>query len=176
MTCDYSKPLAPAIHIYCIEACQQKRIHQTWVNLTADVALAQKQIDDFLASSPVPNPKEWGIIETREFSAIEIRYWQPLDLLCFQARLLIEYGAVASHAFNYYGKDLVELMLSQCYQGEWDSLDAFTSEQFNQRYENVISHDLKQFFDLKKFFDYLFEHEYDFFEVDEDYYCIFKRR
>ncbi len=125
----------PQVWVGCWEAYSAGHLHGKWIDATQDPEDIDTEIAAVVASSPVPNAEEVGIFDTENMEGMEPNSCRGEDI----ARLgefIAERGVLGAKVAAYYGgnlDDAIEAFERFC--GEFDSLEDYAEEFFNETHE-----------------------------------------
>ena len=128
----------PRIYVACLAAYNSGYLHGEWVAATQDVELIEKEIQEILDSSPVPDAEEWAIHDYDNFyeAGDYLGEYPNLENVVQTARFIEEYGNIASKLINHCGNiDEAIRIFEEDYSGCYKSLAEFAEEVSRERYE-----------------------------------------
>jgi antirestriction protein len=121
----------PRIYVACLSAYNAGILHGAWVDANQDPEDIHQEIQEMLAESPEPSPEEWALHDFEHFGSFHLAEYDDIETVSALARLIDEFGEmVASTVWGHVAGDADEArrLLEECYQGAWDSLEAWAED------------------------------------------------
>ena len=126
-----TKKETPKIYVACLSAYNAGTLHGTWIDADQDAEDIQEEIQEMLSDSPEPVAEEWAIHDFEGFGSFRLAEYEDIETVSALAQLIDEFGEmVASTVWGHTSGDADETkrLLEDCYQGAWDSLEAWAEE------------------------------------------------
>ena len=121
----------PRIYVACLSAYNAGTLHGSWIDANQDAEDIYEEIKEMLSESPEPAAEEWAIHDFEGFGSFRLAEYEDIETVAALARLIDEFGEmVASTVWGHVSSNADEArrLLEECYQGAWDSLEAYAEE------------------------------------------------
>jgi len=144
---------APRIYAACLSSYVAGRLVGRWIDANQDPDDLQAEVDAMLAASPEPGAEEFALHDFEGFHGIELHEYESLEDVSKLAAFVVEHGELgaAVHAHTGNLDEAIEL-LESCYQGEWDSLEAWAEDYLEQTGQlAALPSQLRMYFDYAAF-------------------------
>ena len=154
---------APQIYVACLASEERGIFHGVWVNATLPLETIQKQIDEMIEKSPIPDAERYAIRSYRGFGSFELAENESIEFeVRIKALLFVKYGELASRIFDYCNKDLDDtvLALTHHYIGAYASERDFAVTLFNQSYLKNPDTEIEPYLNYNQFRKHIFECDY----------------
>jgi antirestriction protein len=106
-------------------------LHVTWIDANQDTEDIHEEIQEMLSDSPEPVAEEWAIHDYEGFGSFRLAEYEDIETVSALALLIDEFGEmVASTVWGHVSSnpDEARRLLEECYQGSWDSLEAYAED------------------------------------------------
>ncbi|QTA82354.1 Antirestriction protein [Desulfonema limicola] len=116
----------PKIYVACLSSYNSGILHGKRISANQDAEDIQKEIQEMLKQSPVPDAEEWAIHDYEGFYEIRISEYEDIETLSNVAQNIEEYGEAYAHYVSDIGdmEDEIE-QFEEAYRGEFKSKDDF---------------------------------------------------
>jgi antirestriction protein len=121
----------PRIYVADLAAYVAGTLHGCWIDANQEADDIQEEIQEMLDESPEPISEEWAIHDYMGFGSFHLAEYDDIEAVSALARLIEEFGEmVASAVWGRAGGDADEArrILDECYQGSWESLEAWAED------------------------------------------------
>ena len=129
----------PQIYVASLSDYNNGILHGRWIEATEDPEAAQDQIDEMLAESPTTKKygdvaEEWAIHDYEGFGNIRVGENEALSTISLWARGIHSHGLAFSAWVAHVGETNDETIqqFEDCYQGAWESTDAYAENFLDQ--------------------------------------------
>lgn len=166
--------LTPKIYVACLAAYNNGYLHGEWIDATQESDAIYGDIRKILASSPIPDAKEWAIHDDEDFYSMPINENEGVESAHQKALFILKHGEVGAVVAEYYGGDLedAEEALENNYHGEWESELDYATDLFDDCYAHEIPESLRYYIDYESFSRDIFINDYLSFEVNHKVHVI----
>jgi len=126
-----TKKETPKIYVADLAAYVNGRLHGCWIEANQDPEDIHQEIQEMLAESPEPSAEEWALHDYEHFGSFHLAEYEDIETVSALARLIDEFGEmVASTVWGHVAgdADMARRLLEECYQGAWDSLEAWAED------------------------------------------------
>jgi len=124
-------PTEPRIYVACLASYNNGVLHGRWIDAAQYPGDIEDEIAAMLAESSEPSAEEWAIHDYDNFGGIRLGESESMMDVATLAGLVVQYGAVFAALVNHIGTNHEESarMMTENYQGLWDSPAAWAKEQ-----------------------------------------------
>ena len=130
-TANEVKKETPKIYVADLAAYVNGRLHGRWIEANQDAEDIHEEIQEMLSESPLPGSEEHAIHDFLGFGSFHLAEYEDIETVSSLALLIDEFGEmVASTVWGHVSSNADEArrLLEECYQGAWDSLEAYAEE------------------------------------------------
>jgi antirestriction protein len=119
----------PKVYIACLASYVAGHLHGRWIDATLEVEEIQAEIEEILASSPVPDAEEWAAHDYEDFEEAALGEYPSLSELVETARFINAYGKLGIKLLGHVDDlEQAKKALEECYIGEYESLEYYAQE------------------------------------------------
>ncbi len=143
----------PQIHVVCLAAYNNGRLHGAWIDATQEVEEISKQIATMLSKSPEPSAEEYAIHGDAGFYNVRIEEYDSIKDVHEKAMFILEHGELGAELSSYYGGDLEDAKkaLDENYQGEYESELDYATAFFDECYLDTVPENVRFYIDYESF-------------------------
>ena len=154
-TANQMKKETPKIYVADLAAYVNGRLHGRWIEANQPPEDIHEEIQEMLSESPVPGAEEFALHDHEGFGNVKLSEYEDIEAVSALAELIAEFGEmVASTVWGHVGGKAVEAqrLLEDCYQGSWDSLEAWAEELLTSTGElNQVPEHLRPYIDVEAY-------------------------
>ena len=150
-----TKKETPKIYVADLAAYVAGTLHGCWIDANQDAEDIHQEIQEMLAESPEPSAEEFALHDFSGFGSFHLAEYDDIETVSALARLIDEFGEmVASTVWGRVAGDAGEArrILEECYQGSWDSLEAWAEDLLESTGElNQVPEHLRSYIDIEAY-------------------------
>jgi len=145
----------PKIYVADLAAYVNGHLHGRWIDANQAPEDIHEEIREMLADSPVAGAEEFALHDQEGFGSVSFSEYEDIEAVSALAELISEFGeAVASTVWNHVSGNAAEAqrLLEDCYQGSWDSLEAWAEELLSSSGElDQVPESLRPYIDVEAY-------------------------
>lgn len=150
----------PQIYVACLTSYNNGTLYGEWIDATQSESDIVADIQTMLENSPVEGAEEFAIHDYEEFGNLRLSEYESIASVVAYAEFIVEHGELGQALLADYGLEDAERMISDYYQGCFDSEVDFAWHLFEECYSNAIPDNLMCYFDCESFARDLFISDY----------------
>jgi len=139
------------IYVACLASYNNGILYGEWIDVTQSEDDVKADIQAMLKNSPVEDAEEYAIHDYEGFGNLRLSEYESIATVVVYAEFIVEHGELGQALLADYGLEEAERMISDCYQGCFDSEVDFARELFEECYGNAIPEGLMFYFDVEAF-------------------------
>jgi antirestriction protein len=120
----------PRIYVACLAAYNNGHLYGEWIDCNQDAELIQKEIQEMLAASPVPDAEEWAIHASENWHGITINEHEDIEKLAELSQLISEHGKAIAYYYAHFG-ELEDF--EERYRGTYENEENFVYESLEEQ-------------------------------------------
>ncbi len=139
---------ATRIHVACLAAYNNGRLHGRWIDAAQGVAHIIEQTRAMLKASPIEEAEEWAIHDYEGFEGVEISEYASFETVAAMAEFIEEHGALGGKLLSHFCGHLKDAKTAlENYYGQYDSLEDYARSLTEETTAEITEH-------LKNYIDY----------------------
>jgi len=154
-TANQVKKETPKIYVADLAAYVNGRLHGRWIEANQPAEDIHEEIQEMLSESPEPSAEEHAIHDYEHFGSFHLAEYEDIETVSALAQLIDEFGEiVASAVWDHVAgnADEARRLLEDCYQGAWDSLEAWAEELLDSTGElDQVPEHLRPYIDVEAY-------------------------
>jgi antirestriction protein len=138
------------IYVACLAAYNNGYLHGRWIDATNGACVIQDEINEMLATSPIPDAEEWATHDYEGFEGLSLSEYEGITSICEKAEFIEEHGSLGALLAEHFGGDIDEAQkaLEDQYAGSYKSLADFAEELIEQT--TIIPDALQYYIDYER--------------------------
>jgi len=156
----------PSMYVACLASYNNGILHGRWITAAQPIDAIYDEIHEMLKESPIKGAEEWAFHDFEGFGDINLSEYEDLETIVTYVDFITEHGELGQALIADYGIEDAETMISDCYQGCYDSEVYFAWHLFEECYSHTMPDNLRFYFDCDAFARDLFVNDYCSVDVD----------
>ena len=156
----------PQIYIACLASYNNGILHGRWIDATQSEVDIMAEIQTILDSSSVDGAEEFAIHDYDGFGSMRLSEYESIETIVAYAEFIVEHEELGQALLCYYELEDAEKMISDYYQGSYESEVDFAYHIFEECFSHTMPDNLTCYFDYEAFARDLFINDYCSVEVN----------
>lgn len=158
----------PSIYVACLASYNNAILHGVWIDAMHGEDYIIDEIQKMLANSPIENAEEFALHDYEGFGKLRLDEYESISTIVQYASFIQQHGELGQALLGDHGLEEAERMLSDCYQGGYDSEVDFARQLLDDCYAQQLPDNLMHYFDYDAFARDLFMCDYYSVDVGQE--------